>query len=166
MPTWTSPGSCWNYPEEKRDLTKEQNFSVLNVFNIKAPKLGGLRFVILTLKASNETLDTLIGTKCAWGEDVHETNGSVALARSLGLTLLTKSLPLPRVPFPSPVCILATRKVVRRSLLDVGEWAHTQTHTHCLRAQRKVEGEWKDVGEWAHTQTHTQGHRFQWGSFF
>ena len=49
---------------QKRDLTKEQNFSVLNVFNIKAPKLGGLRFVILTLKASNETLDMLIGTKC------------------------------------------------------------------------------------------------------
>ena len=34
--------------------------------------------------------------------------------------------------------------------MDVGEWAHTQTHTHCLRAQRKVEGEWGG-----------QGHRFQ-----
>lgn len=50
--------------KKKGDLTKEQNFSVLNVFNIKAPKLGGLRFVILTLKVSNETLDTLITTRC------------------------------------------------------------------------------------------------------
>ena len=109
-PTSTSPGSCWKYPEEKRDLTKEQNFSVLNVFNIKAPKLGGLRFVILTLKASNETLDVLTSTRCVGGEGVHETHRSVALARSLGLTLLTKSLPLPWISLPSPVCILATRK--------------------------------------------------------
>lgn len=68
----------------------------------------------------------------------------MALARSLGLTLLTKSLPLPRISLPSQVCILATRKVVRRSLLDMSEWAHTQTHTHTASERR---GEWKVDGE-------------------
>lgn len=66
--------------------------------------------MILTLKASNETLDALTSTRCMGGKGVHETHRSVALARLLGLTLLTKSLPPPWISLPSPVCILATRK--------------------------------------------------------